>query len=44
MPFREPQQADGVLAAGEQNGRALELGGDFTHDVNRLGFQVLQVI
>ncbi len=42
--FGEAQQADGILAAGEQQGRALELRGDFTHDVNRLGFEILQMV
>jgi hypothetical protein len=42
--FREAQQADGVLAAGKQQGRPLELGGDFAHDVDRLGFEVLQMV
>jgi hypothetical protein len=42
--FREAQQADGILAAGKEQGGTLKFGGDFTHDVNRLGFQILQMI
>ena len=42
--FRQAQQADGILAAGKEQRRALEFPGDFTHDVNRLGFQILQMI
>ena len=42
--FRQAQQADGILAAGEEQGRPLEFRRDFTHDVNRFGFQILQVI
>ena len=34
--FREAQQADGVFAAGKEQDGAFKLGGDFTHDVNRL--------
>jgi hypothetical protein len=42
--FREAQEADGILAAGEEQGGAFKLGGDFTHDVNRFCFQILQMI
>ncbi len=42
--LREAQQADGILAAGEEQGGALEFSGDLTHDVNRLGFQILQMV
>ena len=42
--FREAQQADGILAAGKEQGGAFKLGGDFAHDVNRLGFQILQMV
>ena len=42
--FREAQEADGILAAGKEQRRALKFPGDFTHDVNRLGFQILQMI
>ena len=35
----QAQQHDRVLAAGEQQHRALELGGDLAHDVDRLGLQ-----
>ena len=42
--FREAQQADGIFAAGKKQGGALEFGGDFTHDVNRLRFEKLQMV
>ena len=42
--FREAQQADGILAAGKEQGGALKFGRDFTHDVNRLGFEILQMV
>jgi len=42
--FREAQQADGILAAGKKQGRALEFARDFTHDVNRLRFEILQMV
>ena len=42
--FCQAQQADGILAAGEQQGGALEFPGDLTHDVNRFRFQKLQMI
>ena len=35
---------DGILAAGEEQGGALEFRRDFTHDVNRFRFQVLQMV
>src|SRR5450631_1013916 len=34
---------DGVLAAGEEEQRAFELGGDFAHDENRLVLELLEV-
>jgi hypothetical protein len=40
----QPQQHDRVLAAGEQQHRALELGGDLAKDVDRLGLERMQVI
>ena len=42
--FREAQEADGILAAGKEQGGALELGGDLAHDMDRLGFEMLQMI
>jgi len=42
--FRQTQQTDGILAAGEQEGRALKFRGDFTHHVYRFRFQKLQMI
>ena len=42
--FRETQQADGILAAGKKQDGTFKLGRDFTHDVNRLGFQILQMV
>ena len=39
----QPHQNDRVLAAAEQQHRALELGGDLTHDEDRLGLERLQV-
>ena len=42
--FRQAQQGNGILAAGEEQGGPIELRRDFTHDVNRLGFQVLQMV
>jgi hypothetical protein len=42
--FREAQQADGILAARKEQGGALELGGDLAHDVDRLRFEMLQMI
>ena len=42
--FREAQQADGILAAGKKQGGALKFPGDFAHDVNRLGFEILQMV
>ena len=42
--FGQAQQADGVFAAGEQQHRSLKLRRHFTHHVNGLGFQILQMI
>ena len=42
--LRQAQQADGILAAGEQQGGPLELGGDFAHHVDGLGFQILEMV
>ena len=39
----QAQQHDRVLAAAEQQHRALELGGDLAHDVDGLGLERLQV-
>ena len=39
----QAQQHDRVLAAGEQQHRALELRGDLAHDVDRLGLEGAQV-
>ncbi len=39
----QPEHHDRVLAAGEQQGRVLELGRDLTHDVDRLGFEFTQM-
>ena len=39
----EPQQHDRVLAAGEEQHRALALGGDLAHDVDRLGLELVEV-
>jgi hypothetical protein len=40
---RHPEHDGGVLAAGEQQHRPLELGGDLADDVDGLGFQCLEV-
>ena len=42
--LREAEQADRVLAAGEEDGGTLELRGDLTHDVDRFRFEVIQMI
>ena len=42
--FGEPQETDGVLAAGEQQRRAFEFAGDLAHDMDGLGFEVLEVV
>ena len=42
--FRQAQQANGVFAAGEQERRPFEFGGDFAQDVNRFGFQILKMV
>ncbi len=39
----QAQQHDRVLAAGEQQHRPLELGGDLAHDVDRLGLERTQM-
>ena len=39
----QAQQHDRVLAAGEQQHRALELRGDLAHDVDRFGFERVEV-
>jgi len=39
----QPQHDDRVLAAREEQHWALKLRGDLTHDVNRLGFQLIEV-
>ena len=38
------QQYDGVFAAGEQQGRILGIGNDFADDVDRLGFEPVEVV
>ena len=40
---RQVREHDRVLAAAEQQHRALELGGDLADDVDRLGLERLQV-
>jgi len=40
----QTQEADGILAAGEQQGRTFEFGGHLAHDVDGLGLEVLEVI
>jgi len=40
---REPQHHQGILTAGEQQCRSLELGGDLADDVDRLRLQRLQL-
>ena len=42
--FRQTQQANGILAAGEQQGGPLKFRRDFAHDVNRFRFQILQMV
>ena len=42
--LREPQQADGVLATREKQCRPLKLRGDFAHDMDGLGFEILEVV
>ncbi|OQB89208.1 MAG: hypothetical protein BWX86_02514 [Verrucomicrobia bacterium ADurb.Bin122] len=42
--FGEAQEADGVLAAGEEQRRALKLAGDFAQDVDGFGFEMLEVV
>ena len=42
--FSKTQQADGILAAREHQRGPLKLRGDLTHDVDSLGFEVLQVV
>ena len=39
----EPEEDDRVLAAGEEQHRPLELGGDLAHDVDRLGLERVEV-
>src|SRR5881397_2721492 len=40
----QAQEADGILAAGEQQRRPLKLRGDLAHDVDGFGFEVLKMI
>ena len=40
----QAQQADGIFAAGEQQGRTFEFGGHLAHDVDGLGLEVLEVV
>ena len=42
--FGEAQEADRILAAGKHEGRTLELGRHFAHDMNGLRFEVLKMI
>ena len=42
--LRQAQQADGVLAAGEQQRGPLEFRGDLAHHVDGLGFEILEVV
>ena len=42
--FRKPQQANGILAAGEQDRRAFEFTRHLTHEVDCLGFELSQMI
>ena len=42
--FGEPQQADRIFAAGEQQSGPLEFGRDFAHDVDGFGFEILEMI
>ena len=42
--FSQAQEADGILAAGEEERWALKLCRHFAHDVNGLGFEILQMI
>ncbi len=39
----QAQEHDRVLAAGEQQDGTLELGGDLTHDVDRLGLEGVEM-
>jgi hypothetical protein len=41
--FREPSHDDGVFAAGEQEGRILELGGGFPENEDRLRFELVEM-
>src|SRR4029077_16009734 len=41
-PLGKPQQHDRVLAAREEQHRALSLGGDLAHDVDRLGLELVE--
>ena len=41
---RQVQHDDGVLAAGEQHHRPLELAGHLAEDVDRLGLEVVEVV
>jgi hypothetical protein len=40
----EPQEADGVLPAGEEQGGPLKFTRHLAHEVDGLGFEVLQVV
>ena len=42
-PLRQGEHDDRVLAAGEQQHRPLELGGDLAHHVNRLGLKNVEL-
>jgi hypothetical protein len=42
--FGEAQEADGILAAGEEQRGPLELGRHLAHDVDGFGLQVLEMV
>jgi len=42
--FREAQEADRILAAGEQNRRTVEFARDLAHDVDRFRLEPVEVI
>ena len=42
--FRQPHQTNGILAAGNMRARTLKFRRDFTHDVNRFRFEILQMV
>ena len=42
--FGQSQDTNGILAAGEKDGWPFKLSDHFTQDMNRLGFEILQVV